>query len=420
MASSLLLLAVLAGRDEDASRAVPPASAVVADARPLLTGPPRGPLAADTGFVDAVRLLPWGADPMPDPPLETRWVTFAGDVPGARWALVVTIGPQRAAAHRLGPAPVVTAWFGGPPGVRADQMSLQAPPAARPADAPAALLDQRTGTLLVVAAPGDVVEVSERPEIAEDGSVSRAWRRIEVSDGIALARLRPSDVPVNGAVIYRVQRGGRTVARGAPETIGDRPGAPLPVAVTSPRGPPSPAAARAVHRTAEQLLAHLGPAPHEVAVTAVWTGGVPGPGPASGEAVVVAVTLPSGAVVVDGEWLLPVTSPSGDYVQRGDCGLDVLPAGPPVEQRVLPLACDVVDGHGGAPVRTFLVVVTPPPVRLVRVYDSQDHWLAEQPVVGGVVVTPLPLGAATVEAVTAGGIGLGRVALLARGVDFGT
>ena len=76
---------------------------------------------------------------------------------------------------------MVAAWFGGPSRARPDQMSLQAPPAAMPADAPAALLDQRTGTLVVVAAPGDVVEVSERPGIAEDGSVYRGWRRVEVA-----------------------------------------------------------------------------------------------------------------------------------------------------------------------------------------------------------------------------------------------
>jgi hypothetical protein len=175
-----------------------------------------------------------------------------------------------------------------------------------------------------------------------------------------------------------------------------------------------------VERTAERLLAQLGPARHEVAVTAVWTGNVPGPNAASGEAVLVAVTVPSGAVVVDGEWLLPVSSPSGDYVQGGDCGLDVLPAGPPPAQRVLALACDVVDARGRAPVRAFLVVVTPPQVRVVRIYDSRDRWLGEHPVTDGVVVVPLPPGTATVEAVTADGIGLGRAALLARGIDFGT
>jgi hypothetical protein len=182
----------------------------------------------------------------------------------------------------------------------------------------------------------------------------------------------------------------------------------------------APPGARAVDRTAERLLAQLGPARHEIDVTAVWTGSVPGPDPASGEAVLVAVTQPSGAVVVDGEWVLPVQSSSGDYVQGGDCGLDVLPAGPPVEQRVLALACDVVDARGRAPVRAFLVVVTPPQVRLVRIYDGRDRWLGEHPVTDGVVVVPLPPGTATVEAVTADGIGLGRGPLLARGVDFAT
>jgi hypothetical protein len=104
----------------------------------------------------------------------------------------------------------------------------------------------------------------------------------------------------------------------------------------------------------------------------------------------VTVTVPSGAVLVDGEWLVPVESPSGDYIQGGDCGLDALPAGPPADERVLAMACEVVDPHGRTPLRSYLVVVA-----------------------------PLPRGTATVEAVTAGDISLGRTDLLARGVDFG-
>ena len=419
VAGSLLLLAVLAGRDEGAVHAAPAPVPSASSVPPSLIGPPRGPLAGDTGFVDAVRRLAWHTGGMPEPPLESRWVVYAGDVPGARWALVVTGDPLHAEAARLGPAPLIAAWLGGPAGATPDRLSPLAAPVAVPVDGPAALLDQRSGVLVVVAAPGDEVEVSERPGVAGDGTVFRTWRRVAVTEGVAVARLRPSDVPVSAAAAYRVLRGGRVVARETPQNIGGRPDAPLPVAIDSPRGPPSPTAAPAVRRTAGRLLSRLGPARHEIALTLLWSGTVPGSDPGAGQAAVVALTQPSGAVVVDGEWLRPVTSASGDYLQHGDCGFDVLPAGPPVTLRVLPLVCGLVEPGGRGPVRSVLVVVGPHTVTVVRVYDRDSTFLAEFPAVDGVVVAPLPAGTATVEAVTAGGVGLGRSALLGRGVDFG-
>jgi hypothetical protein len=416
---ALLLLSVLVGCDEDAGTAVPVALRPVDDAPAGLAGPPRGPLAGDTGFVDAVRRLTWAVPDsgVPDPPLESRWVVFAGDVPGGRWALVVAGTAPAGGTARPGP-PLLAAWFGGPADARPDELALQAPPIPVAPAGPVALLDQRTGTLVVVTVPGDVVEVSERPQVASDGTVFRTFRRLSAVDGIAVGRLRPSDVPVTGAAVYRVLRNGRTVAQDLPWTVGNRPGAALPVPIDHPRGPPSPAAELVVLRSAERLLAQLGLARHEITVTALWTGAVPGPGPEQGVAALVALPLPSGALLVDGEWLLAVESADGGYLQGGDCGLDVLPAGRPAEQRVFALACEVVDRQGAAPVRRFLVVVAPPEVAVVRVYDLDSRFLAEHATVDGVVVTPLARGAATVEAVSAAGINLGRTGLLGRGVDF--
>ena len=51
--------------------------------------------------------------------------------------------------------------------------------------------------------------------------------------------------------------------------------------------------------------------------------------------------------------------------------------------------------------------------------DPNPRIVAELPAVDGVVVAPLPAAAVAVEAVTAGGVSLGRTGLLGRGVDFG-
>ncbi len=408
----------------------PPAAAAVAPG--LLTGHPRGSLAGDHAVVEAVRRLPWSGDEggsdvgVPGTALGIRSVVFVGDVPGARWALVVgrVLGPPDApgspADGPAGQSGLVAVWFGGPPGAPPESLRPLTSPVRTPKDAPLGLLDQGTGTLVVVTAPGDVVEVSERPAIAEDGSIYRAYRTVTSSDGVAMARLRPSDLPVSAATVYRVTRDGREVARTAPTVIGNRSGADLPIVLDQPRGPVPDGATGVVSWTAERLLAPLGLARHELRVTVVWAGSLPGPDPSSGSAAVVAATMPSGAVVVDGEWLLPVESASGGYVQGGDCGLDVLPAGQPVEQRVHVLVCEIVDPSLGASlVRSVLLVVAPPQVTLVRLYDGARHFLAELPTVDGLVIAPMPHLTTTVEAITADGISLGRTHLLGRGIDYG-
>jgi hypothetical protein len=204
-----------------------------------------------------------------------------------------------------------------------------------------------------------------------------------------------------------------------PTTTGNRPGEGLPVLLAEPRGPTPESAAAVVAWTAERLVAPLGLARHELRITVLWAGDVPGPGPGAGTAAVVAATMPSGAVFVDGEWMLPVDSPSGSFVQGGDCGLGILAGGRPVADRVHALVCDVLDpARGGATVRAYLVVLTPPDVAAVRLYDDDGDFLEEHAMTDGVLVVPAPRGTATVEAVTDGGVSLGRTELLGRGVRF--
>jgi hypothetical protein len=78
-----------------------------------------------------------------------------------------------------------------------------------------------------------------------------------------------------------------------------------------------------------------------------------------------------------------------------------------------------MDVTAEAPMSTSLVVVSPPEVALIRTYDDDRTFLSEHVAVDGVLVVPLPLGTDTVEAVTEGGVTLGRVELLGNTADFG-
>ncbi len=124
-------------------------------------GPPRGSLADDAEYLEAVRQLSWSdpgvvaADP---PPAAGSRVLFAGDVPGGRWALVarpLTVPPPLVdddeLERALGTGSVALAWFAGPRGAAPEELRLRGAPVATEPGLPAALWDSATGTLAVVA-----------------------------------------------------------------------------------------------------------------------------------------------------------------------------------------------------------------------------------------------------------------------------
>jgi hypothetical protein len=192
-----------------------------------------------------------------------------------------------------------------------------------------------------------------------------------------------------------------------------------PTAVAAPpdawRGAPSAAGTRLAADVVAEVLTRVGLPPAEVDVALPWVGAVPGPGRAAGVGVVATVTVPSGAVVVAVEWRLPGTE---RLEAANPCALAIEPAGVPLDRRVLAASCAVVD-VGARSARSTLVVVAPPTVTTVRAHSARGSFLAEHPAVDGVVVAPFPRGTATVEAVTAGGVSLGRVPLLGRTAAFG-
>jgi hypothetical protein len=340
-------------------------------------------------------------------------------VSGDRWALVVggiSSVPDPAGEPRgnRGPEQVVVAWFAGPPDAAPGQMNLRSGPSIISPAWPLAITDPRTGALVVVAAPGDVVEVSERPEVDADGSTTREWTEVETVDGIAITRVSPFVRPYDASTSYRVLRNGRIEARDMPWSFrSEQPAPSAPIAY--PRGRPSEVGQQVAAYAAEHVLAELGLSPAQVEITAQWVGSVPAGG--AGQAAVVTVTLPSGAVVVETPVLLP--EQVGGATMGGFCGEEILPAGPPAARRVQAMACEVADDTTAAPMRTSLVVVGPPEVALYRTYDDDRGFLGEHAATDGVLVVPLPRGTDTVEAVTAAGVILGRVELLGHTADFG-
>jgi hypothetical protein len=272
-----------------------------------------------------------------------------------------------------------------------------------------AVLDPLSGTLVVVAAPGDSVEVSERVEVDADGADSRTWTPVEVTDGIAVGRLDPVDLAWTWAVNYRIFRDEGLVSTAPPDGLLTSMVSPseLPdLGIDFPGGTPDEEGRRAAQWAAFIGLSALGAPTDDTDVTARVVQRVPG---GEGSVALVTIRLPSGAFLVSAQWAWDIRD---DFPGNADCGLDVRPADPPAEQRLLAAACEMFDPVEGASLGNVLVVSAPPGVAAVRLYRGDGTYLAEHPVDDGALVVPVPVGMRTVEAVTAEGVLLGRSELL--------
>jgi hypothetical protein len=213
-----------------------------------------------------------------------------------------------------------------------------------------------------------------------------------------------------------VLRHGVPLAGTATEFLADPTDAPA-VAIDYLRGTPPRSGRQVAESAAEQILSRLGLPGRQVEVTALWVGFIPRPGGVSGAAAIVAVTVPSGAVVVDADWLVLVES--ADYYVHGRCGQGIEAAGPPVSRRVTALTCGFQTGAGTPTAGGSLVIIGPADVTQVRTYTGGGTFLQAYPAAEGVVVIPLPLGVDTVEGITRAGTGLGRVGLFGSSTGLG-
>ena len=371
----------------------------------------RGSLAQDGVFLAGLRDLPWSDPTVTDFPLDvptepdSRRVLFAGDVPGGRWALLVGRPvPVEAGGGPGVPDELLMAWFVGPPGATPEQMTLASYPYGIAPGVVPALLDPRTGTLVVVAAAGDSVEVSQRVDIDADGQDSRSWTPVELDHGIGVAQLDPVGLPWTWATVFRVQRDGRQTITSSPDGIL------LPLQeqvldldIEFPRTP-TEEERNAAEWAAQAALGATGLSPGEVATTAQAL--VPVPEPALGSLALVTIELPSGAFVVTAQW---AHAAAEGFTGGSDCGLEVRPAEPPPADGVLAARCELWHPVDGRPLGAMLLVVAPPQVDRVRLYRGDGTFLVEHAVPdGGVLLVPGPEGLADVEAVTSGGVLLGR------------
>jgi hypothetical protein len=384
--------------------------------------PTRGPLAGDEEFLAAAVQLSWEQI---DPPVRTRHVVWAGDVPGGeRWVLVAGENAVPADTNpdnqtdRGALSSTALALFTGPAGSPADVLSLGNVPHGQAVDQPFAVQSAATGTLLVVAAPGDGIEVSERPVIEADGSESRSWQDSAGADGIALVELPPMLAAGPTPVAYEVFRDRLEIDGGhGPELFGW--GEPAALSLATVHGPlASPDDAQ---QAAGQLVAQLGVDRGDPDALIAWQGQVPGPegdGGAPATITVAAVSAPSGAVLVDAGWTRALQDPLADGAYGGSCVVrDVLPDGWPAAERTYAFSCDVFGSSDGVQTATSFVIAAPPQAVHARLYGAAGDVVAEVDLTDGVAVLPEneTVGrrpAVAVEAFTADGTSLLRTPVL--------
>ncbi|WP_091557455.1 hypothetical protein [Klenkia taihuensis] len=316
---------------------VRPAEPPATGAPPVPLGPARGSLAGDTEFVADLR------DQMAPAPDRAR-LLYAGDAVGHRWALLVQVEDGGTTAT----------WFTGPTGSPAAAMSSQvtARSSASSTVFSATVEDDRGAALLLVAAPGDEVEVSAGFDVAADGTAARTSRPVGTADGVSAVRL---DRAGGGGVVARVSRDGTPVTTDRPvllQTSASWAGTPL--AARSGTDPVDPFAYRVA---VEQVTGPTGRRPQDLAVTVLGSGTFPAPGGTTAQAVTVAVVLPTGAVAT--------STVAGTGFAAQPCGTSTHPAGTDPATLVVVARCASYAGDSSTFGAT-LVVAAPPgtPVEL--------------------------------------------------------
>lgn len=335
--------------------------------------PVRGSLADDPAAVEAARRLPW-AGWSSTSPVADREVLFLGDVADGRWALVV---------GRTGDE-VVGQWFTGPAG--ADPAALVADGAVQWAAGVTSLAHTRAGgSAVVLADPGTRVEVSPGVVAGADGSVRRDFAETATDDGVAVVPVGGSGAYGTGAV-YRVLRGDEVVGEGllpVPSGTGEVSDPPVLVPRDPAGEPPAP---EAVDHALGAVLARTGLREEDVRPDLLWSGPVPGDAGESPDAVVLAVTLPSGAVAVSVAWADVEPSGAGS---AGSCGAQVHPAGTPLDG--LAVAAECLFPTRGFAHEPVLLVYAAPGAGRVEVQDTEGTPVpATAGGSGAITVTPAP------------------------------
>jgi hypothetical protein len=383
-----------------------PGPAAPAHSSGVYTTPTRGGLSDDLDFVEGVRRLPWtngpaGSDGL-EAPLDSRRVVYASDVPGARWALVAGASPTALPPDEgVDPADLgertsmVIAWFTGPSGATVEEMSLYSVPRVVRPDRPTALADTVTGVAVIVAAPGDRIEVSRTASIDTDGTPTREYTSEDAPQGIAVVSETPVAASIDRALKYRVITGSAVFSDRA-DAYPNPDFTPPDVELARLRPAPSPAPGDATVVVAiDEELSRSGLVPPAVSFTELWAGDVPTTDGGSGRLTLLAAEFSGGGVHV----VAGLGWDGGGGPMTRACGSEARPAGTPLDDQVFVVRCDP---ENGVPTNS-LVVVAPPGTASARALDAGGGPLADYPLVDGVAVVPVPANLATVEVLDAHG-----------------
>jgi hypothetical protein len=356
----------------------------------------RGSLALDADWLSGLVGLPT-LDTLPP----QRHVVLATDAPEERIALVLGRDTDL----------TVAAWLIGPAGARPAQMTLATAPFAVTGSDPLVLWDvppaQWTGGLLVVVAhPDDDIAFMPGRSIAADGSVDRVANRLPTADGIAIAPVGPPPAPGGGLVLVD---GGGDGWRISP-TLSDRARliAAAPVEPADPRGLRGTVDEGRLQSLLHDMVAAYGIAAPQVSPILLAAGPV---GDSGDQAVLVGVTMPTGATVA---WLGVAGDGPGHPLIRvvrtvpaaaGTALVDrviAVPVGWAVSRLPLP---------PGAGPPGWLVISGPRAGTTAEILSTAGKRVAVLPLVGGAGVGPVPSDTAGVRVLDASGAALGQAPL---------
>ncbi len=389
-------------------------------------GPSRGSLSGDAALIEAVRQAPWpeAADygvPAP-PPVESRNVVYVGEFvtgsgPFSTVALVVGAPDVPAPADPSSdtgaePGDLAAAWVFVPPASSSEEMSVVLPRWIS-SDLPTSFYDASTGTLIVVAASGDVVEVSDRPEVAADATVTRSYVDPGTVDGIALTTVKPMVYPGAFSVQYRVIRSGDVVAEQGPDERVDLEPLVVPdVDLDYVRAPYYEGLTGGLDQEAKlagDMLSEFGFAADELPIQAHLVDRLPSLAGTSAMLYVLSITFPSGAELTRATWIetAPVDGPEGGYETRsGICADELTPAGQPSADRFMAMRCDIPtaprptieDGPPGSQ-------ASPDPATVSGPFISTLVVIAPLALAGGLVAHPDGAGALPMTLTEEDGVG---------------
>jgi hypothetical protein len=248
--------------------------------------------------------------------------------------------------------------------------------------------------VVVVAAPGDAVEISARLRSEPSGVLGRTWSPVPVDDGTAVVELRSrADGP---AAAVRIVRDGRLAARPVvtgPD--GDAPDGP-PATLEPLRDGTIEADPELVGDALALIARPFGVEPGALSPSLLWSGELTRTG-GLGRVVVLAARVPGNAHVVTAMGRL-------GEVRGGlevPCGITSFPAELPPSTMSVAMVCSV---YAGSDVdRTWLVVTAPDEAATAEVLDDDGAVLDVLRLEKGSAMTRTPDGAALVRVVDGSG-----------------